>query len=169
MGRQHRNEKGITVRHSRSCASRGGGRCDCTPTFQAQAWDARAGKRLTDTFTTITAARQWRQDVGAAVRAGTISGARGPKVREAADELLAAMRAGTALTPRGHAYKPSAIRGYASSLELYVKPELGDVRLGDVGLRGPAELDRPAGGDGARARASGSARRGSRTRSCHCA
>jgi integrase len=129
-----RNEQGITVRHARNCGARTGGRCTCTPTFQAQAWDARTNTRPTKTFKTITAARQWRQDAGSALRRGEMSGARGPKLNDAAAELLAAMRAGTALTPKGHPYKPSVIRSYECTLNLRVLPAWGNHRLGDIDL-----------------------------------
>ena len=56
------SDTGITERHARSCLSRTGGGCGCVPTFKAQVYDRRAGKRLTRSFATITAARQWRQD-----------------------------------------------------------------------------------------------------------
>jgi integrase len=134
MSRKHRNEQGISVRHARGCAAHDGGGCGCKPTFQAQAWDARAGKRLTKTFTTITAARQWRQDAGSALRAGTLSGARGPTVDEAVDAFMAAAKAGTALTSDGSPYKPSALRQYESSLSRWVQPALGRHRLGDLRL-----------------------------------
>ncbi len=43
---------------------------------------------------TITAARRWRQDAYAALRAGTLTADRGQTLREAADDWLAAARAG---------------------------------------------------------------------------
>jgi hypothetical protein len=43
---------------------------------------------------TITAARRWRQDAHAALRAGTLTADRGQTLREAADDWLAAARAG---------------------------------------------------------------------------
>jgi integrase len=54
-------DKGITARHARGCRHRES-RCTCTPSFQAQVWDAKATKRITRSFTTVTAARRWRQD-----------------------------------------------------------------------------------------------------------
>ena len=53
---------GIEARHARSCESRNGGRCSCTPTFQAQVWDKRARKPIKRTFPTRSAAKRWRQD-----------------------------------------------------------------------------------------------------------
>ena len=75
MSKPNRTEQGITIRHSRGCRREP---CTCTPTFMVQVWDARADKRITRTFTTITAARRWRQDAYAALRGGTLSADRGP-------------------------------------------------------------------------------------------
>jgi integrase len=126
--------QGITPRHARSCAVRKGGGCCCSPSWQAQVWDARVGKRITRSFTTITAARQWRQDASAALRAGTLSAERGPTLREAADDWLAAARAGVVRNRSGEPYKPSAIRGYEQNLRKRVLPELGHERLREITL-----------------------------------
>jgi integrase len=125
---------GISERHARSCAARGGGRCGCTPTWQAQVWDARAGKRITRSFTTITAARRWRQDAASALRAGTLTADRGPTIEQASDAWLEAARAGIARNRSGEPYKPSAIRGYEQNLRKRVYPELGHERLREVTL-----------------------------------
>ena len=42
-------DRGITARHARGCRHRDGP-CTCTPTFQAQVYDAAVGKRITKTF-----------------------------------------------------------------------------------------------------------------------
>jgi integrase len=127
-------DQGITVRHGRSCPAREGGQCHCTPTYQGQVWDARAGKRLTRSFATITAARQWRQDAAAALRAGTLTADRGPTLEEAADDWLGAARAGIVRNRSGETYKPSALRGYAQVLRLHVLPALGQERLREIDL-----------------------------------
>jgi hypothetical protein len=67
-----RSEQGVTRRHARGCRHRES-RCTCSPSFQAQVWDAQAGKRITRTSSTITAARRWRQDAASALRAGTLT------------------------------------------------------------------------------------------------
>jgi integrase len=126
--------QGITERHARACASTTGATCDCTPTFKAQVYDSRAGKRLTRTFTTITGAKQWRQDAASAIRAGTLTADRGPTLRDAADHWLAAARAGVVRNRSGEPYKPSAIRGYEQNLNKRVLPELGDERLREITL-----------------------------------
>jgi integrase len=124
---------GITERHARGCRHRDG-RCTCTPTFQAQAWDARAGRRITRSFATVTAARQWRQDAAAALRAGTMAAERGPTLAEAAYDWLEAARAGTARTRAGTLYKPAALRNYERALRRYVLPALGHERLTELTL-----------------------------------
>ena len=134
MATRNRTEQRITARHARSCPARDGGGCDCTPTWQPQVWDARAGKRLTRSFTTITAARQWRQDAASALRAGTLTAERGATLDEAAEEWLAAARAAIVRNRSGGPYKRSAIRGYEQNLRARVLPELGHERLREITL-----------------------------------
>jgi integrase len=125
------NRTGINERHSRSCP---GSPCTCTPTFKATVWDARASKRIIRSFPTITAARQWRQDAYAALRAGTLSADRGPTIAEAAETWLEAARAGIVRNRAGAPYKPSTLRSYEQHLRLRILPALGRERLGEVTL-----------------------------------
>lgn len=100
--------------------------------YRAVVHDKATGKRISKTFPTISAAKSWRQDAYAALRAGTLSADRGP--------TLAAMSlTGWRMRGRGHArnrsgdpYKPAAIRGYEKELRLRVLPEYGSVRVGDL-------------------------------------
>jgi len=133
MATRNRTEQGITPRHARGCRQRNG-RCTCSPTFQAQAYDARAGKRITRTFPTITAARRWRQDAASTIRAGTLTADRGPTLAAAADDWLAAARTGVARNRSGERYKPSAIRSYEQVMRTRVRPELGNERLREITL-----------------------------------
>jgi integrase len=126
---------GIEARHARKCASRSGGRCDCTPTFQANAYDARAAKRIRKTFPTKTAAKQWRTDAIVALRRGELSADRGPTLAAAAEQWLADVRAGHITNRSGDPFKPSAIRGYEQNLRLRVLPELGHLRIREVTTR----------------------------------
>jgi len=126
-------EPGITERHARNCRVRET-RCTCTPTYKAEAYDAAADKRVYKTFPTITGARRWRQDAYSALRAGTLSADRGPTLKQAADDWMAAARAGIVRNRSGNIYKPSAIRGYNQALRLHVLDELGHERLRELTL-----------------------------------
>ena len=90
--------EGISLRHARSCPSRSGDRCRCTPRYQAQAWSPRDRKRLTRTFPTLAAARSWRYDALVGLRRGTLRAAGGVTLNQAADEWLSAAQAGLART-----------------------------------------------------------------------
>ena len=132
--RKRSSDQGIATRHARSCPARDEGRCDCNPTYQAQVWDAGAKQRITETFSTITAARRWRQDAYAALRAGTLTADRGPALDQSAHDWLEAARAGIVRSRSGEPYKPSAIRGYEQNLDKRVLPALGHERLREITL-----------------------------------
>ncbi len=110
------------------------GRCTCSPTFEAQVWDAHVGKRITRSFPTITAARRWRQDAYAALRSGRLTADAGPTLAEAAENWLDAARAGIVRNRSGERYKPAAIRGYEQNLRRRVLPVLGHERLREITL-----------------------------------
>lgn len=123
---------GIEERHGRSCRSKEGGSCNCTPTFQAHVWDAKEGKRIRKTFPTRSAAKRWRQDSIVGLRSGELSAARGPRFEDAVDVWLDGLRAGHITTRLGDPYKPATIRGYESSLRLRAVPALEHLRLAEV-------------------------------------
>jgi integrase len=127
--------EGISLRHARSCPSRSGGRCRCTPTYQAQAWSPRDRKRLTRTFPTLAAARNWRYDALVGLRHGTLRAAGGVTLRQAADKWLGAAEAGIIRNRSGDVYKPSVLRGYEQSLHPVDEPL--DIRTTDVAELGP--------------------------------
>jgi len=126
--------EGIMPRHAKSCASRrDGGRCDCTPTWQANVRDARLPKALWRSTKTKSEARRWRADTLAALdRGDVVSVDRGAPLTEAVEAWLAAMRAGQVRNRSGDDYKPSAICGYEQALRLRVLPVLGYLRLNEV-------------------------------------
>src|SRR6185312_5891582 len=88
------------------------GRCTCKPTFQAQAYDAQAGRQVWRTFPTISAAKLWRSDAQVALRRGTLRAPTSQTVAQAAEQLIAGAHDGTILDRSGKPYKPSAARGY---------------------------------------------------------
>jgi integrase len=123
---------GIEVRHKKACASRDGRRCNCQPAYQASVWSARESKRIRKTFRTLAEARAWRSETQTGVRRGTVRAPANMAVQEAADELVAGMKAGRVRNRSGDLYKPSAIRSYEAALRDHIVPRLGRVRLADV-------------------------------------
>jgi integrase len=127
---------GIDVRHRKACpGARADGKC-CTPTFRAHVFDARNGRRIRKTFATKTAAKQWRTDAQAAIRAGTLPTGNSRTVRQALEDLIAGMRDGTVLDRSGRRYRPATIRSYQHAADKHLSPvghlRLGDVRRGDI-------------------------------------
>jgi integrase len=125
---------GIEVRHRKRCtAPRDDGKC-CGASFQAQAYDARAGKPIKKSFSTRAAARQWRHDAQHALRNGDHATVKpsGRTVQEALDALVEGMRDGTILDRSGRRYRPATARSYQQAAETYLKPSLGRLRLSEV-------------------------------------
>jgi integrase len=123
---------GIEERHGRGCRSKGGGSCNCAPTFQAHVWDAKASRRMRKTFPTRSAAKAWRQDTIVGLRSGAVSSDRGPRLEDAIEAWLGGLRAGHISNRSGDPYKPGAIRGYERNLRLRVTPVLGERRLAEI-------------------------------------
>jgi integrase len=123
---------GIDVRHKKACASRGGGRCNCQPAYQASVWSARESKRIRKTFPTLAEARAWRSETQTGVRRGTLRAPAHTTVAEAAEALVAGMKSGHVRTRSGDVYKPSAIRSYEAALRDHIVPRIGRMRVGDV-------------------------------------
>jgi integrase len=152
-----RPRPGIRVRHAAACPKTNrGARCTCTPTYEASVGAGKRGRKLRKTFRTEAAALTWQGDARRAVESGTHREPSRVTVREAAALMLAGMRlaAGEPLdktgsddelalqaraepfrTRSGTPYKPSVIRGYESSLRLYVLDGLGGMKLGEVRKR----------------------------------
>ena len=143
---------GIRTRHGRSCRSRGGGRCNCAPSYEAGVYSKREGKKIRKTFGTLAEARGWRADAEGAVRRRTLRAPTSTTVAEAAEAWLEGARKGTVRNRSGDRYKPSALRGYERSLRLRVIPALGHARLADV-TRGDVQalVDKLLGRDSTRA------------------
>ena len=124
---------GIRVRHSKVCLSRSGGTCRCRPTYQASVWSAREGKRVFKTFATLAEAKAWRSEAQVGATPGDDEGGLvGNAARGGGGLGRRRARAARSAIGSGHAYKPSAIRGYEASLVLRVLPELGGMRLSEV-------------------------------------
>ncbi len=132
MSAKRNKHTGIETRHSTGCQSTTGGRCTCEPGYRAEAFSAREGRKLRQTFKTLGEAKAWRADAQGSLRRGTISAAASPLLEVAAAAWLAGARAGAIRNRSGDVYKPSVIRGYEQSLRLRLLPELGKAQLKDI-------------------------------------
>jgi integrase len=131
---ERRTTPGVEIRHSRGCSSRAGADCSCKPTFQANVWSARDGRRIRKTFASISEAKAWRVDALQGVRRGTMRAPSSTTVREEAQAWLEGVARGEIRTRAGRPYKPSVLRSYRVSLEKRIYPEIGARRLSDVTL-----------------------------------
>ena len=126
---------GIRTRHARGCRSKEGGRCNCTPSYQAQAYDVRTGRQVWRTFPTMSAATLWREDAQVALRRGTMRPPTAKTIAEAAEILIAGAHDGTILDRGGKPYKPSTARGYEQLLRACIVPALGGWKLTHIQRR----------------------------------
>jgi integrase len=120
------------VRHSKLCPTRSGGACKCKPSYQANVWSAREGKRIFKTFPTLAGAKAWRSEAQVALRKGTMRAGSSWTLGEAAEAWLEGARNGAIRNRSGRRYKPSALRGYEAALITRVLPELGGARLSEI-------------------------------------
>src|SRR3954453_22632385 len=123
---------GITVRHSRRCSVHEGQPCSCTPSYRAEVWSARDGKKIRKDCRTLAEAKAWRADAMREIRLGTRRASAPLTVAEAAEAWLTGARAGSIRNRSGDEYKPSSIRGYEEALRIRVLPELGTRRLDTI-------------------------------------
>lgn len=125
---------GIRVRHARSCRSGGGGRCNCSPSWEASVYLKREDRKVRKTFATFDEARAWRDTASVAARRGVLKGPTATKLEEAAEAWLRGARSGEITNRSGDPYKPAAVRGYEKALRLRVYPEIGAARFTEVRL-----------------------------------
>ena len=101
--------EGVVLRHSRSCRSRAGERCSCSPAFQAQVWSSADQKTIRKTFATLAEARNWRHESQVALRKGTLRSASQLTLDEAAETWLLGGRGRR--RPDAHRRGVQALRG----------------------------------------------------------
>jgi integrase len=126
---------GIRERHGRACTTGEGGRCNCSPSYEAAVWSPRDGRKIRKTFTgnrALSEAKGWRSDADVARRKGTLRAPSRVTIRAAGEAWLEGAKAGTIRTRGGDRYKPSAIRSYEQALRDRIYPDLGAHRLGDL-------------------------------------
>jgi hypothetical protein len=111
---------GITTRHRNSCpaAEDAGAGCRCSPTYRAQVYDMRTGRKLRKSFPSFAAARAWRSDAEVALRQGNITAALSPHLSDAAAAWLEGALEGAIRNRSGDRYKPSVLRQYETTLRL---------------------------------------------------
>lgn len=116
---------GVQVRHSRTCASEKGGVCDCRPSYRAEVYSRRDGKKIRRTFASLAAAKGWRVDALSALNHGRLRAPAPKTVARAAADFMAGARAGQIPKRGGGRYKPSSLRGYDCALQATVLPRSG--------------------------------------------
>jgi integrase len=123
---------GITIRHSRRCGVHDDRPCSCTPSYRAEVWSARDGRKIRKDCRTLAEAKAWRADAMREIRLGTRRASAPLTVAAAAEAWLTGARAGSIRNRSGDEYKPSSIRSYEEALRIRVLPELGSRRLDTI-------------------------------------
>ncbi|MCB8970354.1 MAG: site-specific integrase [Thermoleophilales bacterium] len=123
---------GIRVRHARSCRSGGGGRCNCSPSYEASVYSPRDNRKIRKTFKVASEARSWRAHAKRAIDHGELRAGTSRTLRDAAEAWMESAERGEVRNRSGAPYKPSALRGYEQALRLRVLPEIGPKRLSAI-------------------------------------
>jgi integrase len=124
--------EGIRRRHSRSCATRGGGRCNCSAGWEASVFSKRDGRKVRKTFARESEAKTWRADALVALTRGGLRASRPTTLDDAWEAWYSGAREGTVTNRSGDPYKPSALRSYERAMRLRVLPRFGSVKLADI-------------------------------------
>lgn len=131
---------GIRVRHVRKCSARDGAKCTCNPTYEAWAWSPRDGKKIRQSFPTLSAAKGWRSDATSAVRSGKMRAPKPTTVEQEAEAWIARAERGEVLARGGRPFKPAVLRLYIADLRRYIVPALGPIRLAQLRRNDVQEL-----------------------------
>lgn len=127
--REKTKATGVYKIHARGCA---GGKCRCTPNFQAAVYSSRDEKLIRKHFPSQTEADRWRAEMRGAVHSGKVRAPSKITFAQAAAALLEGMKDGTIESRSGRPYKPSTIRRYELALNLHLIPEIGRLKLNDI-------------------------------------
>lgn len=132
--RSHRTADGILARHRKGCPAPEA-RCTCKPgpTYLAHVYDKHAKRKVRRSFTNLAEAKAWRADASRQLRRGTMRAPTRTTLQEAADAWLTGARDGSVRTRGGDCYKPGTIRSYDDALRRRVVPDLGALRLSEIG------------------------------------
>jgi integrase len=128
---------GVRRLHSRNCPAWGDrdARCRCNAGYEASVYDRNSAEKIRKTFPTAAEARTWRSDALSGVQRGLLRASEPTTLSEAADTAVAGMTAGTIRTRSGDPFKPASVRTYRESFDLYVRPDLGAMRVTDLQRR----------------------------------
>jgi integrase len=127
--------EGIEVRHSRSCGSRNGKRCNCEPGYRVAAYDAISKRKVSKTFRTLAEAQRWRAGAQTQAAKGVRLAGTAQTLNDAAEAFVDGIAAGNIRAKNGERYKPSVVREYERSLRLHVLPTLGGAKLSRIQRR----------------------------------
>jgi integrase len=132
-----RTPVGIRVRHARSCPAgqRDGGRCKCSPSFEAAVYSPADGAKVRKTFATVGDAKRWRIEMLGAAQRGKLRLPAKTTLREVADAWVADAEAGRALTRSSQPYKPAVVRGVALDFRLHIDGKLGAAKVSAIRRR----------------------------------
>ena len=132
MHAQRNRTPGIRARHRRTCSIHEGGRCNCTPAYEAWVFSKRDGKKIRKTFPRLAEAKLWRADAVKQLSSGVMRAPKPITIEQAWQIWHEAALAGTVRNRSGERYKPSSLRSYEKAMRRRVLPEFGAVRLVDL-------------------------------------
>jgi hypothetical protein len=89
-----RRDVGIEERHTASCPSHEGKRCNCEPRYRGHVKDASGRKIRSHSTPSKAEALSWRQEAVIALRQGRLRPASPTTVKDAVEALLLGMRTG---------------------------------------------------------------------------
>ena len=127
--------EGIEVRHSRTCGSRDGKRCNCEPGYRVAAYDAISKRKVSKTFKTLVEARRGRAGAQTQAANGVRLAGTSRTLVDTAEAFVDGIASGAIRTKSGERYKPSVVREYERSLRLHVLPALGGAKLSRIQRR----------------------------------
>jgi integrase len=130
--------EGIRKRHSKGCAGRQGGRCNCNAGWEASIYLAREKKKVRKTFAREAEARSWRAEAKREADRGALTARPrdGRTLAGALWEFVHGMEVGT-VRPKGRErYKPSTTRSYEMALRVHIEPSaVAGIKVADVRRR----------------------------------
>lgn len=129
---------GLRERHSRTCGTRDGRRCSCSPSVEAFVYSARDGQKIRKTFSgpgAKRAAKQWRAAGLTAIGRGALRTPSRRTFREEAADWQRRAEAGETFTRSGHPYKPAVVRLHAGDVRNYLNDAFGSARLSEITRR----------------------------------